>query len=63
MQALTDFLTTDYGLMSAAVILFVIGMATHFVWYVTTHVRQDSERHERMLRGAARHDATPEQAP
>jgi hypothetical protein len=31
MKALTDFFTTDYGLLSAFVIFFVIGMAI-FLW-------------------------------
>jgi hypothetical protein len=34
MQALTDFLTTDYGLMSLAGLLFMFGMLGYIAWYV-----------------------------
>lgn len=50
MQALRDFLTTDYGLMSAGVILFILGMAAHFVWYVNKHIQEDTARHEQEQR-------------
>lgn len=56
MHALIDFLTTDYGLMSAAVILFMIGMAGYFVWYVGKHIEEDAARHEQ---DEARQDRGP----
>lgn len=50
MQALTDFLTTDYGLMSLAGLLFMFGMLGYIAWYVAKHVKQDTERHDREVR-------------
>jgi hypothetical protein len=52
MQAWSDFLTTDYGLMSLAVILFMLFMLGYIGWYVASHVREDTERHDRLLREA-----------
>ena len=40
MKMLTDLLTTDYGLMSLAVIVFTLGMA---VWFWTFFVRKMDE--------------------
>jgi len=42
MRALTDFFTTDYGLLSAAVISFTIGMAVFYARYISKHVREDT---------------------
>jgi hypothetical protein len=50
MQALTDFLTTDYGLMSLAVIAFMFVMLGYIAWYVAQHVKQDTERHDKDVR-------------
>lgn len=44
MHALTDFFTTDYGLLSAAVIAFTLGMGVFFARYMARHIREDSER-------------------
>ncbi|WP_290871429.1 DUF3149 domain-containing protein [Aquabacterium sp.] len=52
MQAWIDFFTTDYGLMSAFVIAFVIVMGSYIGWYVAKHVREDTERHDRLVREA-----------
>ena len=52
MQALTDFFTTDYGLMSAAVIAFVLVMGAYIGWFVAKHVRADTEQHDRLVREA-----------
>ena len=41
MHALIDFFTTDYGLLSAAVIAFTLGMAVYYIRYVVQHVRQE----------------------
>lgn len=56
MHALTDFLTTDYGLLSAGTILFIIGMASHFVWYVRKHIREDTAKYEAGLKLKAQCD-------
>lgn len=47
MHALKDFLTTDYGLLSAAVIAFTLGMAVFFARYFARHIREDCERADR----------------
>lgn len=44
MHALRDFLTTDYGLMSAAVIVFMLGMGVFFQRYISRHIREDAAR-------------------
>lgn len=46
MKALGDFFSTDYGLMSAAVILITLGMAAFFVRYFISHMRADEKRLE-----------------
>jgi hypothetical protein len=43
MHALTDFFSTDYGLLSAAVIAFTIGMGVFYARYITKHMREDAE--------------------
>ena len=52
MQALTDFLTTDYGLMSLAVILVVFVIGGYIGWYVNKHIKEDTEHHDRLLQEA-----------
>jgi hypothetical protein len=47
MHALRDFFSTDYGLMSAAVIAITLGMGAFFARYFAKHIREDSERAER----------------
>lgn len=42
---LTDLFTTDIGLLSLAVIVFIIGMAIYLFRYVREHVRLDTEAH------------------
>lgn len=44
MHAIRDFFTTDYGLMSAAVIAITLGMAGYFSWFFRKHIREDAER-------------------
>ena len=41
MHALKDLFTSDVGLMSAAVIAFVLGMGVFFVWYTLKHMREE----------------------
>lgn len=43
MHALHDFFTTDYGLLSAAVIAFTLGMGVFYARYITQHIRRDAE--------------------
>jgi len=50
MHALKDFFLTDYGLMSAGVIAFMLGMGGFFVRYFVTHVREDAARAARQAK-------------
>lgn len=52
MHAWIDFFTTDYGLMSLAVIAFMFAMLGYIGWYVARHVREDTARHDRLVREA-----------
>lgn len=47
MQALKDLLTTDYGLMSVAVIAITLGMGGFFLRYFLRHMHEDEARHAR----------------
>ena len=42
MHALRDFFTTDYGLLSAVVIVFTLGMGVFFSRYFARHIREDT---------------------
>ncbi len=42
MKMLTDLFSTDYGLMSAAVIAFMLGMAVWFVVFFKRKVNEDA---------------------
>ena len=44
MRLLTELMTTDVGLMSAAGILFMVGMGVFFVRYFYKHMREDEAR-------------------
>jgi hypothetical protein len=44
MRAFSDFFSTDYGLMSAAVILFMLGMGAFYVRYFLKHMHEDEAR-------------------
>ena len=44
MLAFKELLTTDTGLMSAAGIVFMLGMGVFFVRYFLKHIEEDSER-------------------
>jgi uncharacterized membrane-anchored protein len=44
MKTLTDLLTTDYGLMSAGVIAFMMGMAAYLGYYFVSHMHADEQR-------------------
>jgi hypothetical protein len=54
MHALTDFFTTDYGLLSAAVIAITLGMGWFYASYFARHIRED-EAAERARQAAAGH--------
>ncbi|MDO9314454.1 MAG: DUF3149 domain-containing protein [Burkholderiaceae bacterium] len=41
MHALRDLFTSDAGLMSMAVIAFMLGMGGFFIRYTLKHVRED----------------------
>ena len=44
MHALGDFFSTDYGLMSAAVILITLGMGAFYVRFFLKHMHEDEAR-------------------
>lgn len=44
MAALKDFLTTDYGLMSAVVIAITLGMGVFYARFFAKHIKEDAER-------------------
>lgn len=44
MHAIQDFLSTDYGLMSAAVIAVMLGMAAFFARFFIRHMHEDEAR-------------------
>lgn len=44
MSALKDIFSSDAGLMSLAVIAFMLGMGGFYLRYFLRHVREDSER-------------------
>jgi hypothetical protein len=54
MQAWTNFLTTDYGLLSLVSIAAMLGGLGYFLYYVNKHVKEDTERHDRLLREAGK---------
>ncbi len=47
MHALVDFFSTDYGLMSAGVIAFMLGMGVFFVRFFVSHMHEDEQRAQR----------------
>lgn len=51
MHALRDFFTTDYGLMSAVVIVFTLGMGVFFQRYIARHIKEDAAAAERAAAG------------
>ena len=44
MHALRDFFSTDYGLLSAAVIAFMLGMGAFYVRFFLKHMHEDEAR-------------------
>lgn len=51
MKALIDFLSTDYGLLSAAVILCMIGMGAFLAYFFVHHMHEDEQRLRSHQRG------------
>ncbi|OYU73016.1 MAG: DUF3149 domain-containing protein [Burkholderiales bacterium PBB5] len=51
MHALRDFFTSEYGLLSAAVIAFTLGMGAFFARYISSHIREDAARAAREAAG------------
>jgi uncharacterized membrane-anchored protein len=45
MRALTELFTTDVGLLSVAVLAFMLGMGGYYLYYFIKHVREDSAKH------------------
>ena len=41
MKLLIDLFSTDYGLMSIAVVMFIIGMGIFFIRYFLSHMREE----------------------
>ena len=44
MRALTELFTTDVGLLSLAVLAFMLGMGGYYLRYFIKHVREDTAR-------------------
>ncbi len=44
MHALRDFFSTDYGLLSAAVIAITLGMGAFYVRFFLKHMHEDEAR-------------------
>ncbi|HNU66026.1 MAG: DUF3149 domain-containing protein [Methylotenera sp.] len=47
MQLLTNLLSTDYGLQSLAVIVFILGMVVWFGFYFKRHMDEDARNAEK----------------
>jgi hypothetical protein len=44
MKLLSNLLSTDYGLLSIAVIVFVLGMCVWFALYFKRHMDEDAKK-------------------
>lgn len=53
MKALYDFFSTDYGLLSAAVIAITLGMAVFFIRFFVGHMHEDEARQRKLHQGSA----------
>ncbi len=54
MHALIDFVTTDYGLMSLAGIVFMLGMGVFFVRFFIKHMQADEAAERAAKAGSPR---------
>jgi hypothetical protein len=43
MKAISDLFSTDYGLMSVAVIAFMLGMGVWFIAFFIRHINEDAK--------------------
>jgi len=50
MHAVQDFFTTDYGLLSAAVIAITLGMGVFYARFFQRHIREDTEAAARLAK-------------
>jgi hypothetical protein len=48
MALFKDLFASDVGLLSAATILFILGMAGYFVRYFLKHMHEDEARRDRI---------------
>ncbi|OIQ97526.1 hypothetical protein GALL_204100 [mine drainage metagenome] len=44
MNLLLNLFSTDYGLQSIAVIIFILGMFVFFYSFITRHIREDAKK-------------------
>ncbi|MEY2893714.1 MAG: hypothetical protein RJA98_3622 [Pseudomonadota bacterium] len=51
MHALNDLFSTDYGLMSIAGIVFMLGMGAFFMRYFLRHMHEDEARAAAQAKG------------
>ena len=51
MHALQDFFSTDYGLLSAAVIAFTLFMGGWYINYFRRHIAEDTARAAKEAQG------------
>jgi hypothetical protein len=54
MQAWINFLTTDYGILSLLSIVAMLCGLGYFVYYVSKHIKEDAEQHDRLRREDAK---------
>lgn len=47
MELWSELFSDSVGIMSAAVIAFILVMAAYFAWYFITHMMHDSEKKEK----------------
>lgn len=52
MHALRDFFSTDYGLLSALVIVITLGMGVFFQRFFAYNIRKDTEAAARAAKGS-----------
>lgn len=53
MKALEVLFTTDYGLMSVAVLAIILGMGAYYARYFIKHMHEDEARQRRAGGGSA----------
>lgn len=53
---------TDYGLLSLAVIVFLLGMGVFFIWFFIRKIQQSTDEHARELGASGRSRVTDRHA-